>query len=224
MFRLKYIFIFLILVLAFFLVLPGAVFAQEKSTISSNSNIVIEVPEQAETGQTITLIARVRENEHNEPVKNAPVVFFIVTDFFIRDLVQIGEAVSDEYGLAKLDYIPNQPGDMLIVASYRAGSNFEPAVAEKMVNIVGSSKSFYRTLIGIQFPHSLIIWLASIVLVLSGVYGIFLFVIFQVNRISRGAGAKGVWFILMAGVTVLFIVIVVVLVTQESQFNFGLLP
>jgi len=216
--------LFLVLIFVFLLGFPGAALAQENTTQKSNNSITLEVPEQAETGQAITIIAKVMEKEYSEPLEGVPVDFFIAIDFFINDLVEIGEAVTDKSGIAKLDYVPNQPGEILVVANFKEGADFVPVVAQSTVRVSGETKPVYRTVIGIQFPHSLIIWLSIVVLVISIVYGFFMFVIYQVNRISIGSGAKSLPFILMIVVTVLYIIIVLVLVTQEAQFNFGLLP
>jgi hypothetical protein len=216
----------LVLILVFLLIFPGVIIAENASPQYTPSyTLVIKAPEQIEAGQTLTLVAEVRENLYGDLVANARVIFFVESDFFITDLVEIGDAITDEHGLAKLDFIPNQPGVLRIVASYTAGSNFEPVEAEGMVNITGSSKSLYQTEIGIKYPNSFLIWLISIVAILFAIWSTFLFVLYQVRNISfRGTGAKGASFVLMVGVAVLFTVVVLVLVTPEAQYNFGYLP
>ena len=216
----------LVLILVFLLISPGVIIAENASPQYTPSyTLVIKAPEQIEAGQTLTLVAEVRENLYGDLVANARVIFFVESDFFITDLVEIGDAITDEHGLAKLDFIPNQPGVLRIVASYKAGSNFEPVKAEGMVNITGSSKSLYQTEIGIKYPNSFLIWLISIVAILFAIWSTFLFVLYQVRNISlRGTGAKGASFVLMVGVAVLFTVVVLVLVTPEAQYNFGYLP
>jgi len=226
MFYRRSLLLFLVLILVFLLIFPGAVLAENTSTQDTASyTLVIETPEQIEAGQTLTLVAQVRENLYDDLVANARVVFFVKSDFFITGLVEIGEAVTDEHGLAKIDYIPNQPGVLQIVASYKAGSNFEPVEAEGTVNITGNSKSLYQTEVGIQYPNSFLLWMISIVIILFAIWGTFSFVLYQVQNISsRGTGAKGVSFILIVGIAVIFTVLVLVLVTPEAQYNFGFLP
>ena len=226
MFYRRSLLLFLVLILVFLLIFPGAVLAENTSPQDTASyTLVIETPEQIEAGQTLTLVAQVRENLYDDLVANARVVFFVKSDFFITGLVEIGEAVTDEHGLAKIDYIPNQPGVLQIVASYKAGSNFEPFEAEGTVNITGNSKSLYQTEVGIQYPNSFLLWMISIVIILFAIWGTFSFVLYQVQNISsRGTGAKGVSFILIVGIAVIFTVLVLVLVTPEAQYNFGFLP
>jgi hypothetical protein len=217
----------LVFILVFSLVFPGVVLAQDstiKGAKSSAYTIVIETPEQGKTGQTLTLITQVLHNEYFEPVEGARVNFFVKSDFFISDLVEIGAAVTDEKGFAKIDYISNQPGDLVVVASYKPGSNIEPIVVETMVNISGSAIYIYQSDIGIPFPNTLLLWLISIIIILSAVWGAFLYILTQVLHISRGTGVKGASITFTVVVAILFIVIVLVLITPEAQFNFGLLP
>jgi hypothetical protein len=214
------------LILVFSLVFPGVVLAEHDSTQISNNTITIEAPEHTITGQILTLTAEIREIEYNEPVANAHVDFFVKTDFFINDLVEIGRAVTDKNGLAKLNYIPNQPGDLEIVASYKAGSDLEPIVAESNVIVSGKTKSIYQTVIGIQFPNSIIVWMIVIAIITIIVWGIFLYVIYNVMlvHISRGNGPKSIPIIFMVSAIILVTVLLMVLFTPESQYNFGLLP
>ena len=79
----KFLLLFLILILVFFLVFPGVILAEDEPAQISNNTITIEAPEQTITGQTLTLVAEIRETEYNEPVADAHVEFFVKTDFFI---------------------------------------------------------------------------------------------------------------------------------------------
>ena len=68
---LRRLFVLLLLILVFSLVLPGVALAQDNSTQETKSGtntLIIEAPGQIEVGQTLTLIAQVRENEYNEHI------------------------------------------------------------------------------------------------------------------------------------------------------------
>ena len=217
---------FLVSILAFLFIFPGTVFAESEAPQNMTSyTLVIDAPEQIEAGQTLTLAAQLRENLYDDVVANARVYFFVKSDFFISGQVEIGDALTDEKGVAKIDYIPNQPGDLQVIATYKAESSLETVKAEGKVNITGSIKPLYLTVIGIQYPNSFLIWIISIVTVLFAVWTTFLYVLYQVQNIAiRGSGAKGVSFLLIIAAAVIFTVIVLVLVTPESQYNFGLSP
>ncbi|MCK5330274.1 MAG: hypothetical protein KAK01_02615 [Candidatus Marinimicrobia bacterium] len=202
------------------------VLAEDNEPQVSNSTIFIKTKEQINTGETLTLVAQVTDNEYDEPVLGGRVNFFVKTDFFIDSLVEIGVGVTDEKGLAMIDYIPNQPGELEIVASYKASSNLQPVVAESMVIVSGKTKSIYQTIIGIQFPNSIIVWMIVMAIITIAIWGIFLYVIYNVLvvHISRGNGAKSISIIFMVSATILLIVFLLVLFTPEAQYNFGLLP
>ena len=189
----------------------------------STVTLVMEAPDQTETGQTLTLVALVKD-ELDKPVADAQVKFFVESDLFIKNLMEIGEMVTNEQGLAKIDYIPSQAGVLRVVARYEAGSNLGQVETEKDVKITGSSKSFYQTLVGIHFPNSFYIWMIMIVVVIIGIWGTFLYVLSQVLYISLGTGTKKLVIFLMLVVAVICIILVQVLVTPEPQYHFGLLP
>ena len=226
MFYRRSVLLFLALVLVFLVISPGLINAENTAPKYLPSyTLAIKVPEQAEAGQTLSLVAQVTENLYGDLVANARVNFFVESDFFLTDLVEIGDVFTDDHGLAKLDYIPNQPGALRIVARYNVGGNFEPVEAKGTVNITGGGTSNYKTVIGIKYPNSFIIWLISVVAILFAIWSTFLFILYQVRIISlRGTGAKGAYFITMVGVAVLFTIVIMILVTPEAQYNFGYLP
>ncbi len=223
MMRRNYILFFLILVLIFSLVFPGVVLAEENSIQKTNNTIVISAPEQTITGQTLTLVAQVSENEYNEPVVDGLVSFFVKTDFFISGLVEIGESRTDEQGFARIDYIPNQPGDLQLVASYKASSNSKPVVAERMVIISGMTEPTYQTDYSIEFPNSFLLWMIAFTVIVIGVWGTFILVLSQVIHISRGSSTMKFSIILVVIVAALCGMLVYLITTQEPQFNFGLM-
>lgn len=185
--------------------------------------LVMNAPDQSETGQALTLTAIIKD-ELNKAVSGSLIKFFVESNFFVNGLMDIGEAITDEQGQAKIDYIPNQSGALRAVARYEAGSGFEPVEAEKTIDIKDNGKFLYQSQVGIQFPNGLLFWVVAVVIVLAGVWSTFLYVLFQLNNISRVAGIKGLPIILMVVVAALFIMLVIILTTPEAQFNFGLFP
>ena len=189
--------------------------------IESKVTLTLDAPDQTKTGQPMTMAALIK-NELGKPVAGFFIKFFVESNFFVNNLMDIGEVVTDEQGSAKIDYTPNQPGVLRVVARYEVGSGLEPVETERTINVIGNSNSFYQTRVGVQFPHSLLFWMVAIVIVLAGVWSTFLYVLYQVNHISRVEGTKGLPLIFMVVVAVLFIILVLVLTTPEAQYNFGL--
>jgi len=204
-------------------VLPEAEGSPAESEMTSAVTLTMDAPDQAETGQPLTLVAHVKD-EHNENIEGAQVNFFIESDFFVKSLMEIGEMATDRQGLAKIDFTPNQAGILRVVARYEAGKNPGPVEIEREINIVGADKSFYKTLVGIQFPKGFLIWMAAIAVLIIGIWGTFLYVLTQVFYISLGTRSKRIVIILMAVVAAIAIILVWLLVTPEPQYHYGLLP
>ncbi len=79
--------------------------------------LLLTAPKQSQSGQLLTLTA-VLQNGQGKPVGSTTVKFFIKVDFFASGLMEIGEAVTDEQGIAVLEYAPRQTGDIQVVARY----------------------------------------------------------------------------------------------------------
>ena len=191
--------------------------------VMTTVTLTMDTPDQAETGQPLTLVALIKD-DLDKPVADAQVKFFLESDFFVKSMMEIGETVTNEQGLAKIDYIPNQAGVIRVVARYEAGSGSEPVETKREVNITGSTKSFYHTLIGIQFPNSFLIWTIALTVIVIGIWGTFLYVLSQVLFISMGTRTKRVVITLMIVVGVVCILLVQILLTPELQYHFALLP
>jgi len=191
--------------------------------VMTTVTLTMDTPDQAETGQPLTLVALVKD-DLDKPVADAQVKFFIESDFFVKSMMEIGETATNEQGLAKIDYIPNQAGVIRVVARYEAGSGSEPVETKREVNITGSTKSFYHTSIGIQFPNSFLIWMIALAVIVIGIWGTFLYVLSQVLYISMGTRTKRVVITLMIIVAAVCILLVQILLTPELQYHFALLP
>ncbi len=84
-----------------------------------NGALLLTAPEQAQSGQPMTISAVLKDKE-GKPIGNTPVKFFIRVEFFTSDLIEIGEAVTNNQGVASLEYIPRQTGSIEIVGRYEA--------------------------------------------------------------------------------------------------------
>ncbi len=184
----------------------------------------LSIPEQTETGQPFTLVALIKD-ELAKPVEGSKVKFFIKTDFFVEDaMMEIGEEITDERGLAKMDYVPGDEGVLHIIARYDIGVGRDPIEAEREITIIGDREDFYQSIVGIQFPKSFYIWMIALIVLLIGAWGTFMFVLYKIKNISVGTGVKGISLILMIIVAALFIMLVFVIISQEPQIHFSLLP
>lgn len=107
--------------------------------------LLVTAPEQAQSGQPLTLTAALQDKQ-GKPIGSATVKFFIKTDFFISDLVEIGEALTNDLGVAVFKYTPRQTGDTQVVARYET---IETTIT---VSLTEADEPLYQTEAGIRLP------------------------------------------------------------------------
>lgn len=107
--------------------------------------LLLTAPKQAQSGQPLTLTTSLKDNQ-GKPLKGAIVKFFVRMDFFAAGLMEIGEAETNEQGVALFEFVPRQSGDTQIVARYEG---IETSTA---VTLVERTKPFYQAEAGIRLP------------------------------------------------------------------------
>jgi len=105
--------------------------------------LMLTLPVQAQAGQPLTMTATLQD-EDGGPVANATVKLFIQMDFFASNLMDIGEAMTDEQGMAELEYTPRQTGDIQVVARYQAAETMA------MVTLAEPDERLYQVKAGLQ--------------------------------------------------------------------------
>ncbi|MFQ5996997.1 MAG: c-type cytochrome [Dehalococcoidales bacterium] len=112
---------------------------------TGNETLLLITPEQAKSGQPLFVTAYLRDIEE-KPIENATVTFFIKVDFFGNSLMEIGDALTNDEGVATFEYTPRQTGNLEVVARYEA---IETATTLTLVN---TEEPAYRTETGIPLP------------------------------------------------------------------------
>ncbi len=110
-----------------------------------NGTLLLTAPEQAQSGQPLTLTAILKDKE-GKPVGDIPVRFFIVVDFFTSDLIEIEGAVTNGQGIAVSEYTSRQTGEIQVVARY------EDIESTTTVSLTESTEPFYQTEAGLPDP------------------------------------------------------------------------
>lgn len=113
--------------------------------VGEAGSLLFAVSEQAESGQPIILTAFLRDNK-DKPVVGAPVKFLVEVDFFIDGFMEIGEAVTNQDGVAELEYVMRQTGDRQVVARY---IDIE---ATSAISLAESAEPFYQA--GAGLPNT----------------------------------------------------------------------
>ena len=204
--------------------------------------LLLTVPEQAQSGQSLTLTAILQDNQE-KPIRSAIVKFFVKVDFFTSGLIEIGEAVTNDQGMAVLEYTPRLSGDIQMIARYEA---IETATT---LTLAEPDELFYHhTEAGIQFPApgvemfigpgtplelgeggeapksvfrlptGILSWLSPLLLAVITIWVTYFYVMYQVFRIPiateiRDTNTRLVALVGMTGVVALGIMLVLILVT-----------
>lgn len=106
----------------------------------------LSAPEQSPSGQQVTLTASFQDQQ-SKPVAKIPVTFFLNVDLFTTGLEEIGQSVTDDQGVAVLQYTPHQDGQLAVVAQY--GTN----EARANVNVAAGVVTTYQSDAGLHFPQ-----------------------------------------------------------------------
>lgn len=104
----------------------------------------LTAPPQGQAGQLISLTA-VLKDDQGKPVTGVPVKFFIKLDFFTSGLMEIGEAMTNNRGIAILNYTPREVGNIEVIARY---DDVEGMAALNLAD----ETTFYQAEAGIKLP------------------------------------------------------------------------
>ncbi|MBI4283665.1 MAG: c-type cytochrome [Chloroflexi bacterium] len=108
-------------------------------------SLLLTVPEQARSGQPVTISASLKDKE-GKPVGGATIKFYIMVDFFASGPMEIGEAVTNDQGVAVLEYAPRETGDVAVVARN------EGIEATSTLNLSEAARPFYQAEAGLRLP------------------------------------------------------------------------
>ncbi len=214
-----------------------------KPPVVEDGTLLLTAPEQAEAGQPLTLSATLRDSQ-GKPIRSTAVKFFIRVDFFTSGLIEIGDALTDDQGVAILEYTPRQTGEIEVIARHEA------IETTAKVTLAGTfDEHYYHTQVGIQLPtvgeevsigpeshlelgeggeapptvfrlpSGVLFWLAPLLWTAMAIWVVYFYVIYQVFRIPivREIGETDTRRVPLVGlviVTALGILLLLMLVTS----------
>jgi hypothetical protein len=97
----------------------------------------------ADAGQEISLGVHIKDAQ-DKPVSGALVRFFIEEDFFASGLMEIGEALTDDQGIASVTHLLTRTGERTIVAKY------DGIETRKSIIVEDTGAVFYRSKAGLE--------------------------------------------------------------------------
>lgn len=142
-------------------------------TAVTNSPVVL--------GNTVKMEANLQDVS-GAAIEGATVRFYRFASFLsgAQGLMEIGEAITDSNGVAALEYLSREEGDIQVTVVYEGDSQY--ASSQSSTNfLVGGDKQLYEAEAGIRVPF-VGKWL--LVAALSGIWATFLFVVTLVLRIA----------------------------------------
>jgi hypothetical protein len=152
------------------------------------AHIVVEVlaPDQMEVGRPAELQIALHDAEDGLPVANVPVTVYSHASFAgVTSEIELGTMVTDERGIAVLDYVPRAAGTHELRIEHLAADGIEHEATAATISVVGTSQ-LHTSASGIQIP-GLNVWL--IIAVVAGVWLLLFSVAVRVFVIARAAPA-----------------------------------
>jgi hypothetical protein len=132
--------------------LAGAAFALAGTASASHVVVNIATPHEATVGDAVAVQATLRSADEGLPIANTPVVFSTEGSFAgVSGQVELGRAVTDENGVATLNYVPRSAGDHEIRVQYETPGASEPEVATTSVSVSGSAQ-LHQSTAGVRVP------------------------------------------------------------------------
>jgi len=157
--------------------------AAEASHVTVN---VTTTPEQV--GRPATVQVALRSTDGGLPVPNTPVVFYTQESFGrVTGEVELGRAVTNQDGVAVLNYQPRSPGDHQIRVEYVTPGEGQPEAGTTSIS-VADGPQLYRSTAGIHVP-GLSAWL--IIALVTAVWAILFSVALRVVAIARAGTDVG---------------------------------
>ena len=130
-----------------------------------------------------------RDAEAGLPVANAPVTVYMDAAFGgVTGEVELGKAVTDERGVAVLNYVPRAAGSHQLRIEHLAPDGLEHEATTATISVVGAPQ-LHTSASGIQIP-GLNVWL--IIALVAGVWFLLFSVGLRVFTIARANGQEAV--------------------------------
>jgi hypothetical protein len=171
--------------------LGAALFALADTADASHVSATIIVPDEAAVGQPAEIQALLQGADDGAPVAGTPVTFYTNASFAgVEGEVRLGQAVTDENGVAALVHEPRSASVHQIRIEYTLPGDSEPETITTSMNVTSDGSQLYRSTAGVDIP-GLNVWL--LITVVAIVWAILMSVAARVIAIARaGRDAEAV--------------------------------
>ena len=167
----------------------AAVFAFSSTADASHVKLDVVAPSSLTVGNSARVQAVLHSASDDLPIAGATVTFHMEGSFGgVTGDVEIGKAITDENGVALLDYQPRSAGEHRIRIQYLPTSASEPEEVIWSHSVVGADQQLYRSTSGVQVP-GVNAWL--LMALVAGVWAVLLSVALRVIVIARAGTEAG---------------------------------
>ena len=164
-------------------VMGAAVFALAGTADASHTKLDLVAPSQLTVGDSVDIQAVLHAAHGGEAVAGATVTFYMDGSFGgIDGEVILGQVVTDENGVAVLNYQPRTAGEHQLRVEYLTPGANEPEEATWSHSVGGATQQLYRSSAGVEIP-GLNVWL--LIAVVATVWVILLSVALRVVAIAH---------------------------------------
>ena len=170
------------------IVMGAAIFALAGTADATHAKLDLVGPSRLTVGSSVDIQATLHSAHGSESVAGAAITFYMDGSFGgVDGEVLLGQAVTDENGVAVLNYEPRTAGEHQLRVEYLTPGESEPEEATWSHSVGGASEQLYRSTSGVQIP-GLNVWL--LIAVVATVWAILLSVAIRVIAIAY-AGDNG---------------------------------
>ena len=163
--------------------LGAALFALAGTADASHVSATIIVPDEVAVGRPVEIQALLQGADDGAPVAGTRVTFYMNASFAgVEGEVQLGQAVTDENGVATLIHEPRSASVHQIRIEYTLPGDSEPETITTSMNVASGGSQLYRSTAGVDIP-GLNVWL--IMTVVAIVWAILMSVAVRVIAIAR---------------------------------------
>jgi hypothetical protein len=168
----------------------AAIFALAGTADASHTKLDVVAPSQLTVGDSVDIQAVLHAAHGGEAVAGATVTFYMDGSFGgIDGEVILGQAVTDENGIAALSYQPRSAGEHQLRVEYLTPGASEPEETTWSHTVTGTTGQLYMSSAGVQIP-GLNVWL--LIAVVAAVWVILLSVAVRVIAIANAPTDAGV--------------------------------
>ncbi len=169
--------------LVFAVAVGVAVFALAGTADATHTKLDLVTPAQLTVGDSVNIQAVLHTAHGGEAIAGATVTFYMDGSFGgIDGEVILGQAVTDENGIAALSYQPRSAGEHQLRVEYLTPGASEPEEATWSHSVGGATAQLYKSSAGVEIP-GLNVWL--LIAVVATVWVILLSVALRVVAIAQ---------------------------------------